>query len=139
MKTYKRRILIIGLWTASMVGSFSAGVFLALEFYMTNDPVLEVTTQISGPPVDGPYYSVDDIVRANSEVKSFLSEQKKSPKYHHLHPRFVVVPELSGYTIYSSSGLWHTAFPKDLYESTWKVMEDSLGEINLNPTPPDTQ
>ncbi len=140
MKTYKRRILIIGLWITSVVVSFCAGVFLIYEFYVFRDPISEVTCHIDvDPPVAGPLYSVEDFVRANSEVKSYLSEQQKNPEYHNLHPRFVVVPELSGYTIYSSSGLRGTFFPEDLYESTQKVMEKSLGKINTKPTPPDAK
>lgn len=140
MKTYTRRILIIGLWIASVVVSFCAGMFLIYEFYIFGDPVRELTTHIDVfPPVDEPFYSVEDFVRANSEVKSYLSEQQKKPEYHKLHPRFVVVPELSGYTIYSSSGLRGTVFPEDLYKSTQKVMQKSLGEINVKPPPPDAK
>ena len=60
-------------------------------------------------------------------------------EYHNLHLRFVVVPESSGYTVYSSSGLRGTVFPEDLYESTWKVMKKSLGEINVKPIAPDAK
>ncbi|MES2475169.1 MAG: hypothetical protein V4640_05270 [Verrucomicrobiota bacterium] len=137
MKTYKRRVMIIGLWITSVAVSFCAGAFLIYEYYVFGDPVSSVTTNILvSPPVDGPLYSVEDFVRANSDVKAYLSDQQNKPEFHKLHPRFVVVPELSGYTIYSSSGLRGTVFPNDLYESTLKVLKESLGEINVKPMNP---
>ena len=134
MKTNQKRITIIGLWLISVAVSFCMGAFFIYEYYIYSDSVSEVSTIIHVcPPVDGPLYSVEDYVRANSELKSYLSEQQKRPEYHKLHPRFVVVPELFGYTIFTSSGLRGTAFPKDLYESTREVMKKSLGEIDLVP------
>jgi hypothetical protein len=138
MKTYKRRIMIIGLWIASVALSFCAGAFFIYEYYFFQDPITGVTTYISAcPPVDGSYYSVEDIIRANDDVETHLSDQQKKPEFHNLHPRFIVVPELHGYTIYSSSGVRGRGLPYDLYKSSLKVVEKSLGEINVMPMYPD--
>ena len=140
MKTYKKRVLIIGLWVTSVSVSFCAGAFLIYEYYFFQDPISSVTTHISaGPPVDGSYYSVEDIIRANDDVDTYLSDQQKKPEFYNLHPRFIVVPELRGYKIYSSSGMRGRGFPDDLYKSSLKVVEKSLGEFTVMPMYPDAK
>lgn len=126
MKNTQKRFALIGLWLLSVVASFCAGAFLIYEYYVFGDPVSAVTTHIDVcPPIDGPLYSLEDFVRANSDVKNYLN---KAPEFRELHLRFIVVPEMSGYTIYSSSGQRGTAFPRDLYDSTLEVFKRSLWE-----------
>ena len=128
------------MWLISVVVSFCAGTYLIYEYYIFGDPVSSVTTDILVCPlVNGPLYSVEDYVRANSDVKTFLAEQRKSSAFHKLNPRFIVVPETSGYTVYSSSGLRGTTFPENLYHATLEVMKKSLGEIKAKPMAPDAK
>ena len=138
-KTYLKRITIIGLWLISVAVSFCAGAFFIYEYGVFGAKITCTMVRTTEHPIVYPLYGVDDYIRANDDVKAYLSQEQQKPEFCNLRPLFIVVPQESGYTIYSSSGVRGADLPEKLYDSTLEVVRKSLRENKAKPISSDAE
>jgi len=135
MQPHRKRLLFVASSVVALGLSFICGAIFLHKFYVYRDPIARIETHIS----PGDLYTIEDFVRANSAVESFLANQSGYTSSRNLRPYFIAAPTSSGYVVYYSSGRLGTEFPPDLLETATQRFKNSLGEIRTRTQQIETQ
>lgn len=110
-----------------LLAAFAAGIWYSPQVMVSSPSWYSSSYFITTcPPLEGEPYDIQDFIRANNAVATYLARVSGDPENEGLSMRYVGTPAPSGYDVHYSSGHSSRGFPEKLKDDLNRIFSEAI-------------